>query len=136
MKLTSPSGKIFNLKNPKKYLIGWDKKSRSEFQFKTKKFLETYWKRHIVFEEFPIPKTKMTIDIFNFSKNIAVEVQGSQHLSYNKFFHGNTNYKYLQQLKRDQYKFDFCNDFGIILIEIYSLEELTEDFFSKNGVIL
>lgn len=136
MKLTSPSGKIFNLSKPQRYFVDWNKKSRSKFQFNVKKFLERYWKRDMVFEEFPIPKTRMTLDFFNFSTNVAIEVQGSQHLHYNKFFHGNTNYKYLTQLKRDQYKFDFCSDFGIVLIEIYSEEELTEEFFRKNGVIL
>lgn len=136
MKLVSPSGKEFNLNKPLRFLVKWDGKSRSNFQFQTKKFLEPYWKRDVVFEEFPIPRTKMSLDFFNLSTNVAIEVQGSQHLHYNRFFHGNTNYKYLTQLKRDQYKFDFCKEYGIILVEIYSLEELTKEFFEKNGVNL
>ena len=136
MKLVSPTGKEFNLSKPQRYYIDWDKKSRSKFQFNCKQFLYKYWNRDIVFEEFPVPRTRMTLDFFNLSTNVAIEVQGQQHLHYNKFFHGNTNYKYLTQLKRDQYKFDFCQDFGIVLVEIYSEEELTEEFFKKSGVNL
>ena len=136
MKLVSPSGKIFNISKPNRYFVDWNGKSRSNFQFETKKFLEKYWKRDIVFEEFPVPQTRMTLDFFNFSANVAIEVQGEQHRHYSKFFHGGNNYKYLTQLKRDQYKFDFCQNFGIVLVEIYSVEELTKEFFKKNGVIL
>ena len=136
MKLVSPSGKTFNLAKPQKYFVDWDGKSLSKFQFNAKQFLKRYWQRDVVFEEFPVPHTRMTLDFFNFSTNVAVEVQGQQHQHYSKFFHGNTRYKYLTQLKRDQYKFDFCQDFGIVLVEIYSEDEFTEEFFKKNGVIL
>ena len=136
MKLVSPSGNVFLIKKPQNYLIDWNAKSRSKFQFNVKKFLEPYWKRDLVFEEFPIPHTRMTLDFFNFSTNVAIEVQGIQHKKYSRFFHGNSNYKYLTQLKRDQYKFDFCEKYGIVLVEIYSEEELTADFFEKQGVIL
>ena len=136
MKLVSPSGRVFNISKPQRYLVQWDKPSRSKFQFHAKKFLQRYWKNDVVFEEFPVPHTKLTLDFFNFSTNVAIEVQGIQHRKYSKFFHGNTNYKYLDQLKRDQYKFDFCEEFGIVLVEIYSEEEFTEDFFKKQGIIL
>lgn len=136
MKIISPSGKEFNIKNVNKYLVNWDEKSRSNFQFEAKQFLKRYWRTHIVFEEFPVPKTKMSLDFFNLSLNVAVEVQGSQHTKYNKFFHGNTNYKYLQQLKRDQQKYNFCEDYGITLVEVYSRDELTKEFFKKFDIIL
>ena len=136
MKLTSPSGREFNLKNPNKYRIKWGAKSLSKFQFGVKRFLKPYWEQHIVFEEFPIPQTRMSLDFFNFSMNVAVEVQGAQHLKYNKHFHGNTNYKYLTQLKRDQYKFDFCEKYGIILVEIYPDDILSEELFEKQGIVL
>lgn len=136
MKLISTSGKEFSLSKPQKYFVDWDKKSRSKFQFGVKQFLYKYWNRDIVFEEFPVPHTRMTLDFFNFSTNVAIEVQGQQHLHYTKFFHGNNNYKYLTQLKRDQYKFDFCKDFGIVLVEIYPDDEITEELFKKQGVTL
>ena len=41
-------------KSVAKYSIDWDKKSRSKIQFKVNKFLKTYWKSHVVFEEFPV----------------------------------------------------------------------------------
>jgi len=136
MKLVSPSGKTLVVQNPERFRVDWDKKSRSIFQFKVKQFLKRYWKNHIVFEEFPVPRTRLSLDFFNISMNVAIEVQGAQHKSYNKFFHGNTRLKYLSQLKRDQNKFDFCQDFDIVLVEIYSLDELTKEFFESQGVIL
>ena len=50
MKFTDAYGKTRNLKNAKKYLIDWDKPSRSKFQTQVKKFLYKYWKNDIVFE--------------------------------------------------------------------------------------
>ena len=136
MKFINKNGKPLIIKNYKKKLIKWDDKSRSNFQFETKQFLKQFWKKHIVFEEFVIPKTRLSLDFFNFSENIAIEVQGPQHLKYNKFFHGNTNYKYLSQLKRDQEKLDFCEEYDIKLIEIYSKNELNLEFFKSLGVEL
>lgn len=132
----SSNGKVLNIPHAMRHMIKWDEKSKSQIQFRTKQFLHKYWKQHVVFEEFPIPHTRMSLDFLNMSMNVAVEVQGAQHLGYNKFFHGNTRYKYLQQLKRDQFKFDFCKEYGIILVEIYKEEELTVDFFRKSGAIL
>jgi len=136
MYLTSESGKKISIKKPSRFVIDWQKNSRSKFQHAVKSFLYPYWKRDVVFEEFPVPHTRLSLDFFNISKNVAIEVQGSQHIHYNKFFHGNTRYKYLTQLKRDQQKLDFCDSFGILLVEIYSEDELNKDFFNKAGVIL
>lgn len=136
MKLKSPKGFEIIIKNPRSCLINWDKKSRSDFQFQTKAFLRPFWKHDLVFEEFTVPKTRLSLDIFNFSRSVAIEVQGQQHTKYSPFFHGNTRYKYLTQLKRDQQKLDFCDKYGIVLVEIYNLSELTEDFFKNHGVIL
>lgn len=135
MKLVNSDGKTIPISHPEKYSVKWKSKSRSKFQERVKNLLEPYWKYHIVFEEFPVPFTRMSLDFFNYSLNIAIEVQGSQHLGYNKFFHGGNNYKYLTQMKRDIHKLNFCESFGIKLIEIYPNDELSTDLLKKMGAI-
>ncbi len=123
------------LKNAKKYLIKWRGKTRSKFQSSVKEFLYPYWKDDIVFEEFKIVGTRMTFDLYNANKKIAIEVQGAQHTKYVKFFHG-SRLKYLQQLKRDDKKFRFCEINDIKLVEIYPNDLVDADLFLSFGVIL
>lgn len=136
MKLRDIYGKECVIRRPEDYAIKWDGKCRSQFQFDVKQFLKKYWKNHMVFEEFPIPHTRMTLDIFNWTEKVAVEVQGQQHLSYNKFFHGPHRLKYLQQLKRDGSKLEFCEKHEIVLVEIYPKDILSEKLFESFGVTL
>lgn len=123
------------LKNAKKYLIKWRGKTRSKFQSSVKEFIYPYWKDDIVFEEFKIVGTRMTFDLYNANKKIAIEVQGAQHTKYVKFFHG-SRLKYLQQLKRDDKKFRFCEINDIKLVEIYPNDLVDADLFLSFGVIL
>ncbi len=123
------------LKNAKKYLIKWRGKSRSKFQSSVKEFLYPYWKDDIVFEEFKIVGTRMTFDLYNANKKIAIEVQGIQHTKYVKFFHG-SRLRYLQQLKRDDKKLRFCEINDIKLVEIYPNDLVDVDLFLSFGVIL
>ena len=115
MKFYDSYGKTRNLKNPKKYLIDWDGSSRSKFQNNVKNFLRDYWFNDIVFEEFRVVGSRLSLDFYNANKKIAIEVQGAQHLKYVKHFHKN-KLKYLDQLKRDQKKLDFCEINGIKLV--------------------
>ena len=117
MRLFSTSGRLVNI-NVSKYLIDWDKKSRSKIQFKVKQFLKEYWKSHIVYEEFPVYGTKLKVDILNATKKIAIEVNGNQHTSFNKFFH-KTRVNFLRSLQRDHKKLEWLkvNDFELIEIE-------------------
>lgn len=135
MKFKTLSGSMAELKNAKKYLIKWRGKSRSKFQSSVKEFLHPYWKDDIVFEEFKIVGTRMTFDLYNANKKIAIEVQGAQHTKYVKFFHG-SRLKYLQQLKRDDKKFRFCEINDIKLVEIYPNDLVDVDLFLSFGVIL
>ena len=76
MKFVDQYGKQRNLKNAKKYLIDWHKPSRSKFLTKVKKFLFEYWQNDIVFEEFRVVGTRLTLDFYNANKKIAVEYNG------------------------------------------------------------
>lgn len=135
MKFLDPLGRPRNLKGAKKYLVDWDAKSRSKFQNRVKDFLKPYWKNDIVFEEFRIVGSRLSLDFYNANKKIAVEVQGDQHTKYVKHFHKN-RLKYLDQLKRDQKKLDFCEFNGIKLVEIYSTDVINASLFNDQDINL
>jgi hypothetical protein len=131
--LTGSTRKIVGIN---KYLIKWDKGSRSKFQKSVKDFFKPYWFRHVVFEEFPMAGTRMTFDLYNANEKIAIEVQGGQHTKYVPFFHGKYKNNYLMQLKRDNQKHDFCQLNAIKLIEIYEKDKLSKGFFKKLNINL
>lgn len=129
-------GSTKRLKKPKKYMVNWDKASRSKMQFGVKQFVKNYWFNDVVFEEFPIVGTRMSLDLYNANKNIAIEVQGAQHLKYTPFFHGKSKSTFLSQIRRDDDKQEFCKLNQIKLVEIYPKDELSTDLFESFGVTL
>lgn len=136
MRFKTLTGATRTVKKSKNFLIDWDGQSRSKIQFKAKQFLKKYWSNHIVFEEFPVAGTKLSLDFYNANKKIAVEVQGQQHTRYVPFFHGDNKINYINQLKRDSDKLKFCELNDIHLVEIYKESELDEKIFKTFGVNL
>lgn len=135
MNFISLSGKLRPLKNINRYMIDWEKPSRSKFQTNVKNFLKKYWFQNVVFEEMPIVGTRMSLDLYNANKKIAIEVQGRQHQSFVKHFHGNLlNFKY--QLDRDQKKESFCSRNDITLVTIFDKDVISTKLFEEQGVIL
>jgi hypothetical protein len=128
------TGSTKRLSKPQKYRINWDGQSRSKIQAKVKGLLKEHWENHVVFEEFPVTGTRMTLDFYNANKKIAVEVQGEQHVKYVPHFHGGNKANFFSQMRRDQQKRDFCDLNKIRLIEIYSTDDLTPS--AIKGVIL
>ena len=124
------------VKKPKNYMVKWEKPSRSKMQFGVKEFVKNYWFNGVVFEEFPIVGTRMSLDLYNANKNIAIEVQGAQHLKYTPFFHGKSKTTFLSQIRRDNDKEEFCKLNNIKLVEVYPEDKLSVDLFKSFGVIL
>lgn len=138
MRLFDINGKLKS-KNVSKYLIKWDAKSRSNIQFTVKQFLKKYWFGYVVYEEFPVYGTRMKVDILNASKKIAVEVNGFQHESFNKFFHSNSRTNYLKSIKRDFSKAKWLelNNYKLIEINEDEIKSISESFFlEKFSLIL
>jgi hypothetical protein len=138
MRLLNVNGKLVN-KNVRRYLINWEAKSRSKLQYKFKTFFCPYWKNHIVYEEFPVYGSMLKIDLLNATKKIAVEIQGSQHESFNKFFHDNSRLKYLESIKRDVKKEKWIDTNGFKFIELYEddLKNLSPQYIEeKCGVLI
>ena len=135
MELLTIYGKKRRYKNLKKYLIDWNAGSRSKFQATVKKFIKKYWDQDVVFEEFPLVGSRLSLDFYNANKKIAVEVQGAQHTKFVKHFHKN-HFKYADQLKRDEQKLNFCQANKIKLAEVYPKDEIKASLFNKQDIYL
>lgn len=125
------NGKERKLKSPYKYAIDWSGGSRSKIQEKVKKCLEPIWGGMAVYEEFPVLGSKMTLDFFNYTLNIAIEVQGNQHLKYIKFFHLDNKLNFHDQLFRDKQKRAFCSTNGIKLVEVFEKDKISTHFLQN-----
>jgi len=134
MRLYTLNGKTPIYKNVNKYLIDWDSGSRSKLQKKVKDFLSTIWLNSIVYEEFPVYGTRMKVDFLNATSKLAIEVNGDQHLKFNKFFHGNSRTKFLKSIKRDLNKAKWLEKNGFSLIELYTedVNLLSAEYIEKN----
>ena len=80
--------------------------------------------------------TLLTIDFYNATKKIAVEVQGGQHRRYVPFFHNNYKNNYIDQLRRDKDKREFCEINDIALIEVYDTDKISKRLFKKYNIEL
>jgi len=137
MRLLNVNGTLVN-KNVSKYLVNWNGKSRSKLQFKFKQFFYPYWKNHIIYEEFPVYGSMLKVDLLNATKKIAVEIQGDQHESFNKFFHDNSRFKYLQSIKRDVKKEKWLemNEFKFLQVYESDLKTLSPQYIEEKCGIL
>ncbi len=133
MKLYDISGKL-RYKSVQKYRIDWEAECRSNLQYEVKQFFKPYWYGQICYEEFPVYGTRMKVDLINMTKRIAVEVQGAQHDSFNKFFHNNSRANYLSSIKRDYDKRVWLenNDFKVLEIFEEDLPSLSKKYISEK----
>lgn len=137
MKLLSISGRLVN-KNVTRYLIDWEGKSPSIPQRKVKQFLKPFWKSGIVYEEFPVFGSLLSVDLLNATKKIAIEVHGPQHEEFH-YFHNGNRFNYLKGIKNDVMKSEWLQKNGFYQVIIYTREigEISESFFlEKFGIIL
>ena len=135
MKFKTLTGAQRRVQNIRKYLIDWDQESKSAFKFRAKKFLKKYWSKHVVFEELPVAGTKLSLDFYNANEKIAVEVQGAQHTKFVEFFH-KTKADYINQLRRDRQKKEFCEINHIALVEIFPDDKINKALFKKFDISL
>jgi very-short-patch-repair endonuclease len=123
------------LSSPHKYKINWDAGCRSKLQKEVKDLLYPFWFSDVVFEELPVVGTRMTIDFYNASKKIALEVDGAQHYQYNKHFHAGSRQNYLKQLCRDNEKEVFCEKNDITMIRVLQSDSISIDLLKELGAI-
>jgi hypothetical protein len=125
-------GKDIKIVRANRYTINWDSNCRSKVQKRVKDLLKQYWECDMVYEEFPVAGSRLTLDFYNASCNIAIEVDGLQHYKYNKHFHKDSRNNFLNQLKRDDFKERFCEINKIILHRIREDENLEEKLKEFN----
>ena len=133
MRLYNIHGRPQN-KSVSKYLINWNKKSRSKLQKRAKDFFKPYWIAHVVYEEFPVYGTRLKVDILNATIKVAIEVNGPQHSSFNKFFHNNSRSKYLDSIKRDYQKRVWLenNNYKLVELEEKDVKNLSKKFLREK----
>lgn len=68
-------------------------------------------------EELQIPSTKLYCDFFVPSPKLMIEVHGEQHYEYVHIFHKN-QMNFFKGRMRDRQKIDFCNNNGIVYVEL------------------
>jgi hypothetical protein len=132
MRLLNINGKLTN-KNVTRFLIEWDKKSRSIAQADVKKFLYPYWKNNIVYEEFPVYGSLLKVDILNATRKIAIEVHGPQHEDFH-YFHNNSRASFLKGIKNDEIKSQWLlkNNFTQVIIYTKEISQLSKEFFEEK----
>lgn len=135
MLFTKLNGKKVS-KNVNKYIIDWDAPERSQFQLRVKQYLKQFWFYNVCYSELPVVGTRMTIDLFNATKRIAVESDGAQHYEFSEHWHKGSRANYLGQIKRDILKEKWCEINNIKLIRIFETDVLSRQFFIDRFDIL
>lgn len=118
-------------------MIDWSRKVSGP-QKAVKEFLYPYWKRHVVLEEFTVPRTRWRMDLLNLTRKIAIEVSPGQHQKFNPFFHRNRP-NFGAALQRDIKKEEWAIRNGFTFVEIYQedIDNLSVQWFQDTyGIAL
>lgn len=117
MKVVDENGKEYswnlygNLPRPS------DNRPRSKLHLNIRDVLKELYPTDAVLEEVPIPGKVLFLDFYLPLRKMAVEVNGEQHYSYNKF-HFKNKLDFLEAQRRDIYKKNWCECNGIKLVTI------------------
>lgn len=82
----------------------------------------------------PVTNKNLELDCYNEKLKIAVEYDGSQHARYNPHFHRGDKWKFIYQVKKDDWKNLMCEKEGVTLIRIphYIPFEKLEPYIKKK----
>jgi hypothetical protein len=116
--------------------VNWNGPTKSKVQSSVKSFFYQYWHSDFCAEEFPVLGTKLSCDLINFDKKIAVETDGTFHYKYSEFHHKNRN-GFINSINRDDTKEKWLSKNGFTVIRISEKEVglLSKEFiFDRFGV--
>lgn len=112
-----------------------NRKNVSTFQFEWKKFFMDIFPKDFWTEEFParpLYHHRYRLDLFNFSRKVAIECHGDQHVKVSKHFHGDDLTMFLDALTKDREKELWCEKNDITLISVYTSTPKDLEFFKKK----
>jgi hypothetical protein len=66
----------------------------------------------------PVTKKNLELDCYNARLKIALEYDGSQHAQYNPHFHRGDKWKFVYQVRKDDWKNLKCEEHGVTLIRV------------------
>ena len=89
----------------------------SELHARARNILHQLYPTMAILEEVTIPGSKLKIDLYVPTLQLAVEVQGQQHSEFTKHFHGN-QWGFSRAKNNDKQKRSWCDTHGIKLIEL------------------
>ena len=115
--------------NEWKYKIDWENDGASKIEIKFRNLIFPYWKNSIILYQPRIPGSLLRLDFLNVNKKLCVEIDGTQHGSFNKHFHNDSRNEYLASMKRDMDKEEWLQTNNIILIRL--IEEDLNNFSEK-----
>jgi hypothetical protein len=125
LKFISTSGREFSIDiRPSKWKRKDEGEGRGIYQSQVGEILSIKFPAAVILEEFPMPGEGLYLDFFLPSHRIAVEIQGTQHYHYNKFFHGDKS-RFVEQQNRDRRKAEWCkiNHIRLVIIDYGEKEE-------------
>lgn len=126
LKFIGLDNKNYNLDTKQSsYPLRNESASKSKIQYSCGQILKKKFPLCPILEEVSIPGHNLIFDFFLPIHKIAVEVQGEQHKTHNKFFH-KTVKAFHDAQDRDDAKQLLCDKNNWILISVESPEELTE----------
>ena len=116
-----------------KYLINWGNSGDSGLERQFRDLIYPYWKGQIILFQCPVIGTLLRIDFVNCNKRLAIEIDGPQHESYNKYMHGNRA-GYLSSIKRDIFKERFCeqNNIKLLRLKQYDLDNFSPKYILET----
>ena len=107
----------------------------SDFQYKWKRFFISQFPKDYWCEEFlvrPLLYHRYRLDLFNFSKRVAVECYGDRHVILNKHFHNDSHKRFLDSVVKDREKELWCEVNGVKLITVYTSTPFSVDYLKEH----
>lgn len=120
MKLKDINNKDVSI-SPKLFGSNFNEDSRSKLQLLTRQKLIERYPHEVIYEDFTIPSSRLSVDFLLYRAKIVIEVDGKQHSQFSAYHHGDrvSDKKYAGQRKNDRLKSYWCkiNNFRLIRIE-------------------
>ncbi len=119
------------------YKINWQKDGASKLEVRFRDLIYPYWKHHIVLFQCRVPGCLLRLDFLNCNKRLCVEINGSQHDEFNKFFHNNNRLNWVKAMKKDDVKAKWLayNNIKLLELEEKDLKEFSPEIIrEKYGI--